>query len=424
MGYFMRPHFRLALMVPIACLLLSADLHVWVDEEGRTHITDDGSGLPPGALPAGDVEAVRGLWGGDSRGEPLWTPPGWSGRDEDRVVRVLRDAVADLGKGEAGRAGAALRSLLRSDPDRPEPHFYLALIEGGRGHLEKAEDHLRTFLSVAGDRFDPWRASAEQRLAQLEDERELMDRPAAGPLRLVDLEHQAFQIQADAELLQKGEVSFARTVARYLDDARSLVGTRVGAYPAEPTGVVLYGKAAYVKAHAHRFSFQTVGFFDGRIHVVSKAHPAGELRTLLVHEYTHALFREQTGGDRPFWLNEGLAEIYERASQRRVPLSRGERTRMRSALDAGGWIDLRRLAPSFAGLDNREARLAYAIATFAADWIERHSTPAARAQLLRRIGEGWQADDALREAVGVDTAGLEASLQAELRGSPLPAAPR
>ncbi|MBW2395092.1 MAG: hypothetical protein JRG95_12555, partial [Deltaproteobacteria bacterium] len=88
----------------------------------------------------------------------------------------------------------------------------------------------------------------------------------------------------------------------------------------------------------------------------------------------------------------------------------------RDALEGGRWIHLSRLAPSFAGLDNKEARLAYAIATSAADWIERHTTAAARAQLLRRIGEGWPADEALREAVGLDTAGLEGSLQAELRG--------
>ncbi len=408
---------RILLLVSLACLLLSADLHVWVDGEGRTHVTDDPSRVPSGAERAADVGAVRGLWNGDRLGEPLWTPPGWSGRLEDRQIRVLRDAVADLGRGEAGRASSALRAILRDEPNRPEPHFYLALIEGRRGHLEQAESHLRTFLSVAGERFDPWRASAEQRLARLDDERRLMDQPRAGPLRLVDLEHDAFRIQADAALLATGEVTFARTVARYLDDARSLVGSRVGAFPAEPTGVVLYGKAAYVKAHAHRFSFQTVGFFDGRIHVVSKAHPAGELRTLLVHEYTHALFREQTGGDRPFWLNEGLAEIYERASQRRASLSRSERSRLRTAIEAGSWIRLERLAPSFAGLDNREARLAYTIATAAADWIERHSTPAARAELLRRIGEGWRTDDALREAVGTTTTGLEKALKDELRGA-------
>ena len=77
-------------------------------------------------------------------------------------------------------------------------------------------------------------------------------------------------------------------------------------------GVVFYGRAAYQRAHEHRFSFQTVGFFDGQIHVSSPGEPGDSLRVLLYHEYAHALFREQTGGDRPYWLNEGLAELIER----------------------------------------------------------------------------------------------------------------
>ncbi|MCH7522799.1 MAG: rod shape-determining protein MreB [Chloroflexi bacterium] len=126
-------------------------------------------------------------------------------------------------------------------------------------------------------------------------------------------------------------------------------------------GVVFYGKAAYLKAHRHRFSFQTVGFFDGQIHVVSAAHPAGELRALLFHEYSHAVYREQTGGDRPYWLNEGLAEISERESLRRKGLTRSERRVLRDVIDAGKWIPLRRLAPNFSGLDDEGARAAYLV---------------------------------------------------------------
>src|SRR5258705_6377089 len=111
----------------------------------------------------------------------------------------------------------------------------------------------------------------------------------AGELRLVGLAHPDFLIQADEALLAAGSSDFARTVARYLDDVRSFVGGQLGTWPAQPMGVVLYGRASYLKTHGNRFSFQTVGFFDGRIHVVSAAHPAGELRSLLVHEYTHAL---------------------------------------------------------------------------------------------------------------------------------------
>jgi hypothetical protein len=178
--------------------------------------------------------------------------------------------------------------------------------------------------------------------------------------------------------------------------------------------VVLYGKAAYLRAHGHRFSFQTVGFFDGRIHVVSAAHPSGELRTLLFHEYTHALFRERTAGDRPFWLNEGLAELSERASNGIVLLTRGERARLRRAIDAGAWISLGRIAPSFAGLDDEQARLAYLVSTAAAAWVEDHTDRDTRARLLSRLGEGWSDDEALKEAVGMGTDGVDAALRAEI----------
>jgi len=178
--------------------------------------------------------------------------------------------------------------------------------------------------------------------------------------------------------------------------------------------VVLYGKAAYRKAHRHRFSFQTVGFYDGRIHVVSAAHPSGELRTLLFHEYTHAMFRERTGGDRPFWLNEGLAELAERSSKGLAPLTRSEQAMLRRQIEAGSWISLSRLAPSFSGLDNAEARLAYLQATAAAAWIEARLDSAGRARLLALLGAGRSDDEALMAVLGLDTAGLEAALRDEI----------
>ncbi|MEN8161097.1 MAG: septation protein IspZ, partial [Myxococcota bacterium] len=309
-----------------------------------------------------------------------------------------------------------LNEVLRHEPSRPEAHFVLAILEGRRGHLDRAETHLTRFLGAAGDRFPTWRASAERRLAQLEDERRLMRSALAGELRLVDLAHPDFRIQADQALLETGSGDFARTVARYLDDVRGFVGAKLASVPSEPMGVVLYGKASYLKTHGHRFSFQTVGFFDGRIHVVSAAHPKGELRSLLIHEYTHALFREQTGGDRPYWLNEGLAEWIERASQARPPLSREERSSLRVAIEEGHWLSLRRLAPSFAGLGNGEARLAYTVSTAAADWLLRHTDAAGRSQLLALLGEGRTDDEALVRVLGIGTMDIDAALRNEILG--------
>src|SRR4030095_10256609 len=92
----------------------------------------------------------------------------------------------------------------------------------------------------------------------------------------------------------------------------------------------------------------------GRTHGASAAHPAGELRSLLFHEYTHALFREATGGDRPFWLNEGLAVLAERRSRGMPALSRSERMRLRESAEAGSWLALSPLSPRFAGLSGGE----------------------------------------------------------------------
>jgi hypothetical protein len=391
--------------------LAPAEIHVWVDERGVTHATNEAEGAPASARAPGEL---RELWGDERFGARLARERGATSSEEDRVYRALRDALVDLQRGDTPHALARLHDVLRLDASRPEAHFYLALIAGRRGHFDAAEAHLRAFLSVAGDGYDEWRASAQRRLAQLDDERRLAE--DRGELRFVALRHPDFAVEADEALLAAGGPSYAATVTRLLDDARAHVGAALGAWPEQPLGVVLYGRASYARANAHRFSFQTVGFFDGRIHAVSAAYPGGELRGLLVHETTHALFKLQAGDDRPYWLNEGLAVLLERSALQRPALARSEEAQLRAALAAGEWLPLRRLAPSFTGLANGEARLAYAISTAAADWLVRSTTPAQRADLLRSLGRGDDVDAALQAAAGVDTDGLDAAVRREIAG--------
>jgi hypothetical protein len=391
--------------------LSPAEIRVWVDANGVTHATNDLERAPASALPSSDAGA---LWEGAARGAPLRPERGSGGSEDDRAARALRDALVELQRGDTSLAISRLQELLRLDARRPEPHFYLAMIEGRRGHLDAAEAHLRAFLSVAGDGYDDLRASAQRRLRELEDERRLQTQPAAGPLELVPIAHPRFALEADAALLAAGGSELEQTLARLLDETRAHVDAALGIESPERLGVVVYGRANYARTHAHRFSFQTVGFFDGRIHVVSAAHPGGELRGLLVHEYTHALFHAETGGDRPFWLNEGLAELLERRALRRPALSRGEELQLRSAIADGSWLPLARIAPSFSGLSDAQARLAYAISTAAADWLVRSSDACARAELLRRLGAGEELDTALRAALGHDTASIDQALRREL----------
>ena len=395
---------------------LHAETFVWIDERGVTHLSDDVGAVPEAAREHGsdDIDRLRALWGTQITGPVPVTPPGSSGSSEDRVLRLLAGAVRDLERGESARATAALRSALRLAPRRPEPHWYLAELDRRRGRYRSAADHLREFLAAAGPELASWRVSARRRLDSLEDESRLADESAdRGPLRLLATESPHFRIQLDSELSQLSE-GYAQRALGYLEEARSSVSSQIGVAPDEPLGVVFYGRAAYSRAHRHRFSFRTVGFFDGRIHVSSPARPSPLLRSLLFHEYTHAVFRERTGGDRPYWLNEGLAEQVERGARGHPASTRGERASLRLRIVAGDWIALRRLAPSFSGLSDEDARAAYLEAVVAVEWITARTDRAARSRLLQRIGEGNSVDQALHGILGIDTDGLDQSVRASI----------
>lgn len=403
------------LCVALAAAPAAAELWVWVDEEGRTHVTDDPDKVPAEARARDGGEAeLDTLWGGRVRGPAPAPAARGSSRPEDRAASLVRSALDDLQSGESGRAAAALEGALRADPGNVEAHWYLALLDRQRGRLDSSQRHLEAFLARAGDEHDDWRESARRRLAAVGDEKRLAASQAAvGPLRLAAAESPHFRIQYD-ERLGEARADYARTVTRYLEEAYEHARRRLGVAPAEPTGVIFYGKAAYLAAHKHRFSFPTVGFYDGRIHVASAAHPAGELRALLFHEYVHAVFAERTGGHRPFWLNEGLAELAERASSAQEPLSRRERAILRERIASGGWIPLTDLATGFGGLREGSARLACLESTAAAAWVAKRATPQGIAALLDRLGAGASPDAALREAVGADTAGVDAAVRGEI----------
>jgi hypothetical protein len=402
---------RLVLLAPLLAFAAAAEPWVWVDERGVTHIVDDPSGVPESARgqAAPGREALRGLWD-DLRGPLEAAPPAGAGRREERTLRLIRGAVSDLERGETARAQVALESVLRAEPAQAEAHWYLALLERQRGRYDSAQVHLEAFLASAGDALEPWRASAQRRLRALADEERLATASSEVATDFVGLSTPHFSVHYDAAL-GRASRDYAQTVLGYLEEAREAASLRLGTEPREAMGIVFYGKAAYLQAYRHRFSFQTVGFFDGRIHVVSAGHPSGELRALLFHEYTHAVFREQTGGDRPYWLNEGLAEIAERGSHSRTGLTRSELVALRSRIDEGRWIPLRRLAPSFSGLDDADARAAYLEAMAAAYWIESRTDRPQRARLLARLGEGANDDEALREAVRLDTHAIDAALR-------------
>jgi hypothetical protein len=405
----------------LACLVLIAlnaqgEIRFWVDAAGVTHFTNDEANAPDIAIPfdAGGLEPIRTAWSDGLTGPRLPETAGDSSSTEDRIRRLLRGALADLERGELARADSTLRGVLRLESRSPEAHWYLAVLARARGRFETAERHLRAFLDGAGPEFKSFRERALIQLEAIADERKLADpEQLEGPLRLTLVRDEYFRVQVDARLgALPGD--YAKRVLEFLREARSEVSSSIGVAPLEPLGVVLYGRAAYMRAHAHRFSFQTIGFFDGRIHVASPAHPTESLRGVLFHEYTHAVFRDVTGGDRPYWLNEGLAERIERQSRGLANSTRRERAAMRTNIETKSWIPLDSIALSFSGLSDERARDAYLQSVITVGYIHSRTDVEGRRRLLTMLGEGFSVNQALFEVMGINTQGLDSAVRAEI----------
>lgn len=409
----------LAALAFVAAATAAADTFLWIDDKGATHVTSDAASVPAGAqlVPAGERGA---LWNGWVQGPPLAPDESSTSGADDRRARLLRDAADDLARGETGRAQQELESVLADVPGNAEAHWYLALLDHQRGRPHAAAAHLRAFLASAADEHTAWRDTARRQLAALEAEAQLAAaRPPGLPLRAYAVDSARFRLRLDADLVAVSP-DLAETVLAHLTAARADAEARLGFAPAEPTGVVLYGRAAYRDAHAGRFTFPTVGFFDGEIHVSSAAQPGPELRSLLFHELVHAFFRERSGGDRPYWLNEGLAELAGRRARGQNGLAGSERAALRARVRDGTWIPLSSLVVGFQGLGEDEASAAYLESACAAEWLLARIGPAARARLLAALGAG-RPDAALRRVAGVDTATLDDTLRRQLAGELAPA---
>ena len=271
-----------------------------------------------------------------------WTPrrrPPRSSRTEERTLRLVRGAVSDLERGEtargpgrprerAARRARAARGALVSGAARA-PARALRLGAGAPRGLPRGR-RATTSSPGAARRSGGSPGSRTKRASPTPD-------PAVATA-FVGLSTPHFRVHYDAALGRASQ-DYARTVLGYLEEAREATSQRLGAEPQEAMGVVFYGKGGLpARRTATASASRPWASSTGASTSSRPAHPSGELRALLFHEYTHAVFREHTGGDRPYWLNEGLAEVAERASHSRTGLTRSELVALRGRIDEGRWL--------------------------------------------------------------------------------------
>jgi hypothetical protein len=211
-----------------------------------------------------------------------------------------------------------------------------------------------------------------------------------------------------------GSRKFERDVLVILERAHDEVRDALGIEPSGRSRVIVYDPGVYDREFAELFGFRSAGFFDGAMHVRGATALDARLVRTLHHEYVHAALASQVPqGTLPVWLNEGLAEYFERPEHERT-LTRGEAAALAQALAQGQWIPLAQLGgPTLAGFDGPRATLAY-LQSFAA--IEH----LAREHGVERLARLWVdvaragADAGLRRTYRLELVELEAALMREL----------
>lgn len=148
-------------------------------------------------------------------------------------------------------------------------------------------------------------------------------------------------------------IEAGRIVLRILEDAYGTIGRALSYYPDHEIQVILYsGQQFQEVTDAPGWSG---GIYDGKIRIpiggIEQETPG--LRSLLYHEYTHAVVRAITPRC-PTWLNEGLAQYFEGKE-----VNPRQRDVMRRISLAGKLPSLSTLEGSFMGLGSDQAPYAY-----------------------------------------------------------------
>jgi len=130
------------------------------------------------------------------------------------------------------------------------------------------------------------------------------DKVVLATLKRTPLEH--FILLSDTKLQRQDVLD----VRKYLMNVRRDVGHDLRYYPKRKVEVIITQEDTFYKYTG--LPGHVVGIYDGRIHlaVPSQVESETKLKSVLWHEYTHALLNEITRGNIPSWLNEGLA-VYE-----------------------------------------------------------------------------------------------------------------
>jgi tetratricopeptide (TPR) repeat protein len=184
-----------------------------------------------------------------------------------------------------------------------------------------------------------------------------------------------------------------RMVLGSLERSYSYLKSTLGFEPSEPIVVILYARQEYSLLGGPHWS---AGLFDGKVKVPVRGLVSLDqhVESTLRHELTHAFIHAQAGKNCPRWLHEGVAEYCEGARAERFGKMLAEK------IDRDGDLSMCLITQ---GCD---VRYFYAAAASIVEYMLQNRGMGGIRDLLVRLGEGMDIDQALQRVMGRDQMGL------------------
>ena len=193
----------------------------------------------------------------------------------------------------------------------------------------------------------------------------------------------------------------ARGIMRVLEDDFRDLESQLDYTPPDSIGVILYTGQSF--ADITRAPSWVGALNDGRMRIPVQGLDAvtPELARVLKHELTHSFIGQKTHNRAPTWVQEGVAQYME---GRRSSETAGA---LLNAMGQGELPSLAGLEGSWMGLGGGEAAFAYAWSLAVVESIIQTSGMGDITRLLDAIASAPTTEQALREALHDDYAGLQ-----------------
>ena len=270
------------------------------------------------------------------------------------------------------------RAELTQAGEGAEPLTYLGKISYDTGDLPGALSYWRRALEL-----EPENAPLKVLIAKAERELPVESKMDKGY-------SSKFDLSFDAEL----PPGLSSEVLDALESAYNSVGADLGTFPTTRIPVLLYTKSEYSSVTAG--PDWSGGLYDGKIRLpiggITKLNP--QLRSVILHEFTHVLVAEITHNNIPTWLNEGLAQIEERKE-----FSPAMVAAMSRAPKEGDQLSLKTLSGSFIAMDRTQAGIAYQQSYSITDFMVKRYGWYDMQGILKALGEGASLETAVARAM-------------------------